>query len=58
MATSTDDARRDAEDRRYGYMQEVECSTCGSHWSARFREGEPIHEDSLNCHCGGVGEAL
>ena len=56
MATSVDDARREAEHQRFGCMQEVECTTCGSHWSVRFWEGEPVNEDAMECHCGGEGE--
>jgi hypothetical protein len=58
MATSTDDAMRDAEEQRYGSMREIACTTCGSHWSVRFFDGEPRHPDSMSCHCGGEGEEL
>jgi hypothetical protein len=58
VSTSPTEAARDAYEQTHGYRQEVKCSTCGEVWTVRFLEGEAVHDDSLNCHCGGRGEVV
>ena len=58
MSSSDLQLKADAWEQTHGYPQEVKCSTRGEVWNAYFRDGEPVEDDSLNCHCGGRGEVV
>jgi len=58
MTTTPAELLQDAHEQTHGYAQEVKCEDCGEVWDSYYWEGEPVHDDSLDCHCGGRGEVV
>jgi len=58
MTWTLDDALLDAHRAEHGYEQEVRCIQCGDAFIRRFREGDPVDESSMVCHCRGELEAI
>jgi hypothetical protein len=58
MATSVDDAMRDAEDQAYAYDVDVSCVGCRKPAVVRFLDGEPVEADAMGCECGDLWEIV
>jgi hypothetical protein len=58
VATSLDEAMKDAHEQRCSYDVDVACTDCGDAAIVRFLNGEPVDESAMHCHCGGAMEEI